>query len=498
MIDLSTTEPIFYLHIGQSKTGTTAIQSFMDTNRRKLFEQGILYPNMDAPSYLDDHCLNHAEFFVKGRENKEIVLPELEKLFCFCREHNVRKLVMSIEWFPFKWWADLMGIAVQQIACRYKILLYLKRQDYWIEGAWKQWGHKREEYNTIRDYYRDVNLDWLRRLEAWLVHFEKENFELYPFEKTSIGEDVVLHFLNRLGIDSKEDFEIPVFNEENFNFGWSPVILEILKSSNHLLNSLHDNKLLIYFSDMLSDHYKKKDPFQSYGLLSPMERIEILKKYEKSNQQIAQLFFGTERESLFQEPWPDPDLPWHPPESLTLESVVPVFIELLYKQYIETVALRNQLMEINGELQRLKYQMAEKPKEAENHSTSWMPMDCKRILHQEKYRHQLIWEGENEDGCIVQSQGNDPYFILPFLRRHIFKKSLRIILTVPEATGVRIYYKKYFFDKYHERNSVEQQALSGRNVLIFKSPGRLLMGDLRIDPGTVPGSYIIHSIEIGD
>ena len=34
-----------YLHIGQSKTGTTSLQYFFQKNRQNLIQNKILYPN---------------------------------------------------------------------------------------------------------------------------------------------------------------------------------------------------------------------------------------------------------------------------------------------------------------------------------------------------------------------------------------------------------------------------------------------------------------------
>jgi hypothetical protein len=42
------TRPLIMLHIGRGKTGTTAIQRFLFSNRDALLEQGICYPLVGA------------------------------------------------------------------------------------------------------------------------------------------------------------------------------------------------------------------------------------------------------------------------------------------------------------------------------------------------------------------------------------------------------------------------------------------------------------------
>ncbi|MCH8942156.1 MAG: hypothetical protein IIA48_06935 [Bacteroidetes bacterium] len=48
----------FILHIGQSKTGTTAIQSFLSENRKILHNKGILYPDI-LKKWVSLDLLNH-------------------------------------------------------------------------------------------------------------------------------------------------------------------------------------------------------------------------------------------------------------------------------------------------------------------------------------------------------------------------------------------------------------------------------------------------------
>ena len=48
----------FILHIGFSKTGTTAIQSFLSDNRKQLAKKGILYPDFRYKGFMTGF-LNH-------------------------------------------------------------------------------------------------------------------------------------------------------------------------------------------------------------------------------------------------------------------------------------------------------------------------------------------------------------------------------------------------------------------------------------------------------
>src|SRR3989344_5912389 len=51
----------FILHIGQSKTGTTALQRFLSANRAGLVRRGILYPDVQLGG-IRLNVLNHNPF----------------------------------------------------------------------------------------------------------------------------------------------------------------------------------------------------------------------------------------------------------------------------------------------------------------------------------------------------------------------------------------------------------------------------------------------------
>ncbi len=53
-------EITLFPHLGQDKTGTSTIQSFLDTNRISLFsEHGCLYPNFKEEDLIPGVCNNH-------------------------------------------------------------------------------------------------------------------------------------------------------------------------------------------------------------------------------------------------------------------------------------------------------------------------------------------------------------------------------------------------------------------------------------------------------
>jgi hypothetical protein len=70
--------------------------------------------------------------------------------------------------------------------------------------------------------------------------------------------------------------------------------------------------------------------WEPFSLLSPRERLDIVKFFDESNQKVAREYLGREDGKLFYEPWPDPNEPWEPYEGLTVEKIVPIFSLMLF------------------------------------------------------------------------------------------------------------------------------------------------------------------------
>jgi len=103
------------LHIGMPKTGTKAIQRFLDTNREVLAACGIMYPKCDIPDF------QHAAFvksivskhFPRAKFNDAVdwfnPATYLDGVIEKCRQKGCEKILMSTEFF---WAAPAMQSAL--------------------------------------------------------------------------------------------------------------------------------------------------------------------------------------------------------------------------------------------------------------------------------------------------------------------------------------------------------------------------------------------------
>jgi hypothetical protein len=96
----------------------------------------------------------------------------------------------------------------------------------------------------------------------------------------------------------------------------------------------------------------------------------------------------------------------------------------------------------------------------------------------------------------IVASGSDPYLLLPRIALAEGRSGiLRIDIEVPDDTALQVFYLPAgvsAFGDYHMDRSVRR----GKNTVYFElSDADLAGGQLRLDPGMVPGQYVITDFE---
>jgi hypothetical protein len=330
----------FYIHIGTGKTGTSAIQGFLNKYRSQLIKRSsCLYPNLGVPEVLDyfsGHCPSHCEFF--GCKDDGFVDAQIKKLIVRANRKKIQKIILSCEGLSV--WPKFAHTLYETLSSspqvRVIIIVYLRRHDHWLESAWKQWGVKDKRFRDVdhffSKYHRVIpyNFDPLELLETWEGEFGSENIIVRPYEKEQLTGGVIIDFLNQTGIDhTKIKGYDPERDKYHVNVGFNRDIIEIFYLNKNFYQDINDNRLINLFSKYLTDTYKKA-PFEDYSIFSPQQRLDILARYQPQYEAIAKKYLGRSDGRLFYEPLPDPSEPWEPYEGLTVEKVVPIFAEILF------------------------------------------------------------------------------------------------------------------------------------------------------------------------
>ncbi len=325
-----------YFHVGWPKTGSSAIQSFCQRNRKTLATRhGILYPNFGAERLDEgDGTINHGH--IAHAEQAQIT-QVLDHAVDYAQKRGYGKLLVSSESLH-RAFCNAIATIAERPDITVTVICYLRRQDHLIEAAWKQWFLK-SDFPTIDAFADDliaqrplkVGLFACKSiLDRWTKTLGRDRFVLRVYEKPQlIGEDIIPDFCNAVGIENIGSFHFE--SNGNTNTGFNRDVLELAAMCKPLYADIHDPRLDDMLKTELTDAFQK-EPFEHYELLSPAKRREIVEAFDEENQSIAREHFGREDGKLFREEWPDPNAPWTPYEP-SLDKMIPIIMQILLKQH---------------------------------------------------------------------------------------------------------------------------------------------------------------------
>ncbi|MBZ2172237.1 hypothetical protein [Nitratidesulfovibrio sp. SRB-5] len=366
-----TTGPLLVAHLGGPKTGSSAIQAFCDHNRTALFRQyGILYPTLNPDRVPDaafpdipgdpNFVLPHHGAIIMGME-PDAQDDYLDRAVAVCRATNTPILLLSLEAPSLPDYADMVRRHTERTGLRAVAMCYVRRQDTWIEDAWKQWGLKYDQYPTPDDFARalmDRELDdvFFRAAvsvleHAWLDEVwgftDPADMVVRPYERSVLQcGDVVADLLGLLGVGSIAHLPLPPATNFNTNHGFTPEAIKLLRTVRPMFDGIYDNGPYAMLYDALPG--AAAAPFAHVGLLSPGMRAAVLAHYAPHNERLARRMpapHGHGDGMLFREA-PDPDAPWWPDRELTMQEVATMLMQCVQRQHVRIGALEERLEQL--------------------------------------------------------------------------------------------------------------------------------------------------------
>lgn len=326
------------LHIGTPKTGTSSIQGFMKLNKEKLAQRGFEYPIFSKkwpgigqprnahflyrcaltlggyhredprPGYAEA-CLEEFGALVRACDGTMVLSDETLWQMASRFKKSVPALKRILDGYGFD---------------KYQVIVYLRRQDTFIESQWNQQikasgvGSKTfsstfEAYSN-RGYANNVcNYDrTLKRLEK---EFGQENITVRIYDRSQlVGQDSVADFLDVLGLDIADFDQL----EAEANDGIKDrTLLELKRLINKAPSYTEAGNYLLPAIVSLG----KDKPKEETAVMSPEERGAFLDRYAEGNANIAQRYF--ERDELFGPDKVDGQPKWElNPEELLADAIV--------------------------------------------------------------------------------------------------------------------------------------------------------------------------------
>ena len=270
-----------YLHIGTHKTGSTFIQNTLeDIGNEKLKKEDTFY-------------INKPNFYYSGITKKEVfdkkivstIKTEINKIIK--KNENVNNFILSNEWFSGHYDYGYKNASVISEMLYYalnmydvKILVYLRRQDEFLESLYTQLIHQGGSltFDEFLNNLPDNSFNWNNLILGYEKYFGKENIFPVIYSNKRQDFDIQKNFswLIRSNLFLNHDT-----NEMSANKGYSRKALEIALRLNKYLPNSEKKSLRQY----LQQHHHKTIE-DSYNYMDIYNRNKLLNQYEKSNQEL--------------------------------------------------------------------------------------------------------------------------------------------------------------------------------------------------------------------
>jgi hypothetical protein len=325
------------LHIGSTKTGSSAIQDFLWTNRDALEPHGVIYPDVGIAG--SAHHLLAAAIHPSAWRMHAADFAGKDRLACFdefikqvreaAAKSSANRIFLSSEY----WWGRFFDptffprMKTFSESFDVHLLCYVRPQDEWLESTYVQ-TVKSGEGRTFREWLL-ASLDQAGAfcqydviLRQWEQVIPPERIHVRPYESAEGTTDSVAEVVDFLQIPKQHSL---VSLTAKSNPSPVPRDTEIIRLINR--STLSPAKKEKARRNLLRNS-KKKDPHTRFHYLSADETIELFKRYQRGNDAVAQKYSKSHTPPLFKRPLPQPGewASWREP---TIDECMPSIIKLI-------------------------------------------------------------------------------------------------------------------------------------------------------------------------
>jgi hypothetical protein len=298
---------ILYLHIGTTKTGSSAIQAFCSTNRSQLAKKGFYYPKSlykypKIRPRRNGHFLFGALYDEDGNRLKEQENARFEEGMAkiveyFAKYDNIilsdeglflaSNLVKKNLWRLLKKHSETHGYTI-------RIITYLRRQDQFLMSRWNQHIKLNFSHNTWEDTLayimekRRFVLQYAEKLDELSGYFGAENIIVRRYDRSSFPNgNIIADFLQILGLELTSEF-VTAPDDDNVRLKGNTVEIKRIINSIPYLNP----EEITYLRQILSDCSDEADSRYHFQMMSPDETKAFLSQFQEANDRVAREYIG--------------------------------------------------------------------------------------------------------------------------------------------------------------------------------------------------------------
>lgn len=359
-----------YLHIGMPKTGTSYIQNFLRLNNDVLNKVGYVYPNFDIR--FGKIGINRNGHFlvnvIRNENNKRLKKEEqrienecFDKLFDILDEYP--NVILSDEsiWNSGErlrgenFWTNLKS-RLDARGAELKVIVYLRRQDLFIQSFWAQHVKETSLSDTIQEYidgkrFKLLKLDYYDRLNKISDVIGKENMLVRVYEKNQyIGPEksIISDFFTTVGLEYNDNYaEL----ERLPNTSLTGIYLEAKRQLNKI-EGLVERK--DYVQDLVKKVVELNGDVRSISsneFMTGDEAVAFLNRYKESNEKVAREYLGREDGKLF---YDEQKITRNSLPEYTISDYMSVIAQMISLQNTKSNEKNEQISGLKAEIRELK------------------------------------------------------------------------------------------------------------------------------------------------
>lgn len=305
---------VLLIHMGQPKTGTTTLQHFLYENAGKLGRYGWDYPDLKmelptAHSYRGIDIAKNGDIFFDDIMKINVFTDNWEKVWeCLVNHLKSKNVIVSDETL-FYWDTAKFLTGAKQKYDNIKVVIYLRRQDRFIESCWNQ-GVKNAILcytQTFHDYIYSEEAKWRlqyeKKLEQISAIIGEENLIVRIYDQELFRETkrtIVSDFLSVLNIEP----DLSEWKEGNsfYNPRLSNNFCEIKRIFNSvpMKDEIAFREQYVNVFTILSRKFTKNtEQYAECGYFAPEERKAFLEQFSTENERIARKYLHRKDGVLF-------------------------------------------------------------------------------------------------------------------------------------------------------------------------------------------------------
>ena len=351
-----------WVHLGMPKTGTSALQSFLNHNSDVLLNNGVLYPDMGVMQHFPlvrslAKEVGSPAVFPKGGQERSVYE------FSNTIKEDVSRSGASAVVLSSEFFFDYPGLTpkrgdypieqalphIKNVAQRLKeafsefdpaIVVWLRRQDDWLMSMYNNVVKAHSYEKSFERFRREQVAPWYGSiLSQWGDIFGDEAITVLVYQKGGADYDTVTRFIKLIGFAAIDDLVKPPSNVREGNIGLPRELMYMKREFNRALvlpAPRARSEIEDYFFNLAHNkRYWERD----FPILSPAKRQQLLNDFAYENELVVTRFMAGMAGELF-----DAELPsqeeWEPfvgYDSITMNEVYVGLLAPLIKRinYLE-------------------------------------------------------------------------------------------------------------------------------------------------------------------